>query len=57
MNDRQVVVLGEASYGTHEYYIWRTAISKKLIEEKGFDFSFYNASFALDAFLPAIDRG
>ncbi len=32
------VMLGEASHGTHEYYTWRTAISKRLIEEKGFQF-------------------
>lgn len=32
------VLLGEASHGTHEYYTWRTAISKRLIEEKGFNF-------------------
>ena len=32
------VLLGEASHGTHEYYTWRTAISKRLIEEKGFSF-------------------
>jgi erythromycin esterase len=35
---RKVVMLGEASHGTHEYYTWRTAISKKLIVEKGFRF-------------------
>ena len=32
------VLLGEASHGTHEYYTWRTAISKRLIVEKGFSF-------------------
>lgn len=32
------VLLGEASHGTHEYYTWRTAISKRLIEEQGFSF-------------------
>jgi erythromycin esterase-like protein len=36
--ERMVVMLGEASHGTHEYYTWRTAISKKLIEEHGFNF-------------------
>jgi len=35
---RTVVMLGEASHGTHEFYTWRTAISKRLIEEKGFNF-------------------
>ncbi|MCF8245032.1 MAG: erythromycin esterase family protein [Saprospiraceae bacterium] len=32
------VLLGEASHGTHEYYTWRTELSKRLIEEKGFSF-------------------
>lgn len=38
IGDSKYVLLGEASHGTHEYYIWRTAISKRLIEEKGFSF-------------------
>jgi erythromycin esterase-like protein len=36
--NKKVVMLGEASHGTHEYYTWRTTISKKLIEEHGFSF-------------------
>jgi erythromycin esterase len=38
IGNARVVLLGEASHGTHEYYTWRTAISKRLIEEKGFNF-------------------
>jgi erythromycin esterase len=38
LGGRPVVMLGEASHGTHEYYTWRTAISKRLIREKGFTF-------------------
>lgn len=38
IGDAHCVLLGEASHGTHEYYTWRTAISKRLIEEKGFNF-------------------
>jgi erythromycin esterase-like protein len=38
IGDAQVVMLGEASHGTHEYYTWRTAITKRLIQEKGFNF-------------------
>ncbi|ANE49875.1 erythromycin esterase family protein [Flavisolibacter tropicus] len=38
IEDRPVVMLGEASHGTHEYYTWRTAISKRLIQEEGFRF-------------------
>lgn len=34
--DARCVMLGEASHGTHEYYIWRAAITRRLIEEKGF---------------------
>jgi erythromycin esterase len=38
IGDRPVVMLGEASHGTHEFYTWRTAITKRLIQEKGFNF-------------------
>lgn len=38
IGDATYVLLGEASHGTHEYYTWRTQISKKLIEKKGFSF-------------------
>lgn len=38
IGDRPVVMLGEASHGTHEYYTWRMAITKRLIREKGFRF-------------------
>src|SRR3978361_888199 len=36
--NKKIVMLGEASHGTHEYYTWRMAISKRLIQEKGFNF-------------------
>src|SRR5690606_24609240 len=38
IGDAHHVLLGEASHGTHEYYTWRTAISNRLIVEKGFNF-------------------
>jgi erythromycin esterase len=38
INDKRIVMLGEASHGTHEYYTWRTTISKKLIQEMNFQF-------------------
>ena len=38
IGNARVVLLGEASHGTHEYYAWRAALSKRLIQEKGFDF-------------------
>ena len=38
IGDARVVLLGEASHGTHEYYTWRDRISRRLITEKGFHF-------------------
>lgn len=38
IGDSRHVLLGEASHGTHQYYTWRTSISKRLILEKGFNF-------------------
>lgn len=38
IGNASVVMLGEASHGTHEYYQWRADLTKRLIQEKGFDF-------------------
>ena len=38
IGDARIVMLGEASHGTHEYYSWRTHITERLIKEKGFNF-------------------
>nr|WP_262908662.1 erythromycin esterase family protein [Hymenobacter translucens] len=38
IGDARIVLLGEASHGTSEYYTWRSAISRRLIQEKGFQF-------------------
>jgi erythromycin esterase len=38
VGDARVVMLGEASHGTHEFYAWRSAITRRLIEEQGFSF-------------------
>lgn len=35
---RRFVLLGESTHGTREYYEWRAAISRHLIEHKGFAF-------------------
>jgi protein-L-isoaspartate(D-aspartate) O-methyltransferase len=34
--DRRVVLLGEASHGTHEFYAARSAITKRFVEKHGF---------------------
>lgn len=36
IGDAQIVMIGEASHGTSEFYTIRAEISKKLIEQKGF---------------------
>jgi len=38
IGDAHFVLLGEASHGTSEYYGWRAEISRRLIEQKGFNF-------------------
>src|SRR5438874_12402688 len=38
IGDARFVLLGEASHGTHEYYTWRAALSRRLINEMGFSF-------------------
>src|SRR5680860_1699194 len=38
IGDARYVLLGEASHGTSEYYAWRARLSRRLIEELGFDF-------------------
>lgn len=34
----KAVLLGEASYGTKDYYLWRAEATKRLITEQGFSF-------------------
>ena len=36
IGDSRLVLLGEASHGTHEFYRERALITRRLIEEKGF---------------------
>ncbi|HZO89047.1 MAG TPA: erythromycin esterase family protein [Chthonomonadaceae bacterium] len=38
IGNARYVLLGEASHGTSEYYIWRAWLSQRLIQEKGFSF-------------------
>jgi len=36
VGDRRLVLLGEATHGTHEFYDARAEITKRLILERGF---------------------
>lgn len=38
IGDRRIVLLGEATHGTSEFYTWRARISQQLIREKNFSF-------------------
>ena len=38
IGDARIVMLGEATHGTSEYYTWRSRVSQRLIREKGFSF-------------------
>lgn len=38
LSDKKIVLLGEASHGTHEFYTYRSEISKQLIKTKKFKF-------------------
>jgi erythromycin esterase-like protein len=38
VKDKRVVMLGESSHGTHEFYLVRRIISQRLIEDYGFNF-------------------
>src|SRR5438876_10575886 len=37
IGNSQIVLIGEASHGTHEFYRIRADITKRLVEEKGFN--------------------
>lgn len=47
IGDARYILLGEATHGTHEFYMQRAQITKRLIEEKGFNI------IALEADWPA----
>jgi erythromycin esterase len=61
IGDARIVMLGEASHGSHEYYTWRTYISKRLIEEKGFHFIAVEGDwpdcYRLNRFIKGYDTG
>ncbi|WP_158845986.1 erythromycin esterase family protein [Saccharothrix deserti] len=50
VGDARVVMLGEASHGTHEFYGRRAQLTRRLIAEKGFSF------VAVEGDWPACDR-
>ncbi len=50
IGERRFVLIGEASHGTHEFYRERAQLTKRLIEEKGFD------AVAVEADFPDADR-
>ena len=38
LSEAEVVLLGEASHGTSEFYRWRATITAELLRDRGFDF-------------------
>ena len=38
VGDTRLVLIGEASHGTHEFYAWRDRLTRRLVAEKGFGF-------------------
>jgi erythromycin esterase-like protein len=38
VGDARVVMIGEASHGTHEFYRWRELLTRRLVAERGFSF-------------------
>ena len=44
---KKLVLLGEASHGTHDYYVWRDSISRRLISEHNFNFIAVEGDFAM----------
>lgn len=44
--NKKLVMLGEASHGTHEFYNWRDKISRQLIENHNFNFIAVEGDFA-----------
>ena len=59
IGDARIVMLGEATHGTHEYYTWRAHITKRLVEEKGFNFMAVEGdwpdSYRLNRFIKGYD--
>lgn len=56
----RIVMLGESTHGTHEFYTWRAYITQKLIEEKGFQCVALEADwpdcYRLNRFVKGVDK-
>ncbi len=46
MRDRRLVLLGESTHGTHEYYTWRDQITRRLVADAGFRFVLVEGDWA-----------
>jgi erythromycin esterase-like protein len=61
VGNARIVMLGEASHGTHEYYTWRAHITQRLVEEKGFTFIAVEGDwpdcYELNRFVKGYDTG
>lgn len=61
IGNSQYVLLGEASHGTAEYYEWRAEITKRLIQEKGFNLiaveGDWPATYALNQYIQGQQSG
>lgn len=44
--NKKLVMLGESTHGTHEFYAWRNLISRRLIAEHNFNFIVVEGDFA-----------
>jgi erythromycin esterase len=38
VGDARLVLIGEASHGTHEFYAWRDRLTRRLVTDRGFTF-------------------
>lgn len=46
MGTRRLVLLGESTHGTHEYYTWRDRITRRLVADGGFRFVLVEGDWA-----------
>jgi erythromycin esterase-like protein len=57
IGNSRIVLLGEATHGTAEYYQWRAAISRRLIEEKGFNIIAVEGDWSLGSTIDSFITG